>query len=224
MSKGERVSQNQGVAVIGHDLVVLGDIKDCRLVEIYGRVQGSIDSEHVRVHPGGIVRGPLRAGSAEINGDMEGEVTVTSLIAIGSQGRVSGRVRYGQLALAEGGELSAEVRNIPPQVSGDYQIAVRQGRSVRITTADITAVDPDDTAKSLTFTVSSPVNGYVAMVDAPGAPVARFSQADLEADRVLFVHRGGDASPAGFDVTVTDKAGESSGAPKTVKAAVIAAG
>jgi hypothetical protein len=149
---------------------------------------------------------------------------VTNLIAIGSQGRVTGRVRYGKLALAEGGELSAEVRNIPPQVSGDFQVAVRQGRSVRITLEDISAVDPDDTAQTLSFSVSRPVNGYIALSDAPSAPVERFSQADLEAGRVLFVHRGNDASPASFDVVVSDKAGATSGAPRTVKAAVIPPG
>lgn len=223
MGRGYSVTQNQGIAVIGQDLVVLGDIKQCRLVEIYGQVLGSVTSEHVRLHAGGIVRGPLHAQSAEINGDMEGEVTVMGLVSIGPQGRVSGRVRYGRLALAEGGELSAEVRNIPPQLSGDYQIAVRQGRSVRLTTQDITAVDPDDAGKSLAFTVSQPVNGYVAFYDAPGAPVTRFTQLDLETGRVLFVHRGADSSPASFDVVVTDKAGETSGPPKTVKAAVMAA-
>jgi len=210
-----------GVAVIGADLVVLGDVKGARLVEVYGLVRGRIEAEMLRVHPGGMVMGPVKVGSAEVNGALEGDSTTTGLMAIGVTGRVTGRIRYGRLSLSEGGELNADVRNIPPQLTGDFQISVRKGRSVRISTEDIAAVDPDDTAKSLTFTVSAPVNGFVSFLAAPGTPIARFTQAELEAGQVLFVHRGSDTSPASFDVIVTDKAGAQSAA-RTVKAAVVA--
>lgn len=221
---GDSVSQSQGVAVIGQDLLVLGDVRNCRLLEVHGEVRGAVGVEHLRIAPGGVVLGPVKAGSAEIDGTLEGDVLVTNLIAIGATGRVTGKVRYGRLALAEGGELSADVRNIPPQISGDFQISVRQGRSVRLSRDDIAAVDPDDTAESLTFSVVNPVNGYVALASAPAAAVDQFSQVDLIAGRVLFVHRGADASPARFDVVVTDKAGATSGAPRTVNAAVIPSG
>ena len=46
------------------------------------------------------------------------------------------------------------------------------------------AVDPDDDAKDLTFTVSNARNGFVTLSGAPGRPVAKFTQADLQGGRV----------------------------------------
>lgn len=215
------MSQNQGVGVIGPDLTVLGDVKNCRQLDVYGLVRGKVTVEHLRVHSGGCIQGPVHAGSAEVNGMLQGEVLVRNLISIGNGGHVSGVVRYGRLALAEGGELNADVRNIPPQVGGDFQVVVRRGRSVRLTTEDITAIDPDDKATTLVFAVSNPLNGFVALTAAPAVSVQQFTQADLEGGRVLFVHGGQDGTAAGFDVVVTDAAGASSGAPKSIHAAVV---
>ena len=49
-----------------------------------------------------------------------------------------------------GADLSAELRNVPPRLSGDLDITVRRGKSVVVTTEDITTIDPDDTPDNLT--------------------------------------------------------------------------
>ncbi|MEI9901671.1 MAG: cadherin-like domain-containing protein [Hyphomicrobium sp.] len=79
-----------------------------------------------------------------------------------------------------GGQLTAELRNIPPSISGDLDLAVDKGRAVRITLQDLSALDPDDTASHLTFTVSQVRNGFVALASDPVHPVDTFTQADLE--------------------------------------------
>ena len=91
---------------------------------------------------------------------------------------------------------------------------------MRITLADLSAVDPDDTAETLTFKVSSARGGFITQSGAPGLPVETFTQADLEAGRVHFAHDGSEAAPAAFNVIVSDKAGDTSGAAQTVKVAV----
>ena len=63
-------------------------------------------------------------------------------------------------------------------------------------------------------------NGFVAFVDVPGRPVARFTQADLEGGRVSFMHDGSATPSASFDIVVADRSGATSGAPQTVKVAV----
>ena len=119
--------------------------------------------------------------------------------------------------MAAGGSLSADVRNVPPTIGGDLDVTVYKGRSVTITVMDLTAVDPDDAAVDLIYSVSNARNGVIAHSNAPGSAVKSFSQADLEAGKVQFRHDGSDAPAASFDVIVTDHAGATSGAPMTVK-------
>lgn len=206
--------------VIGEDAILKGEISNCREIEIFGYVEGKLEAGRVVVHPQGRLTGIVRAESAEVFGQLQGEVRVKQLISIKSSGTVAGNVKYGRLAMEEGAELSASVRNVPPSVAGDLDLTVSKGRSVRITTADLTAVDPDDTAQHLTFSVSNAANGFITFASAPGQPVTAFTQDDLEQGRVLFAHDGSASETARFDVIVADRSGATSGMAHTVNVAV----
>jgi cytoskeletal protein CcmA (bactofilin family) len=203
-------------AIIQEDTIIKGKIRNCRQMEIHGFVEGELAAESVLVHQGGTFYGTLKTDQADIAGSVQGEVFVKNLISIRSSGSVNGHVRYGQLAMEMGADLSAELRNVPPRLSGDLDITVKRGRSVIITTEDITAVDPDDTPDHLTYTVSNPRNGFVSLSGQAGTPIVNFTQADIEAGRVLFVHDGGESTTASFDVVVEDDSGATSGASQTV--------
>lgn len=211
-----------GDAIISDDTVLKGRIANCKLLEVHGYVEGEVLAERLVVHPGGRVFGTVKVDNAVINGTLQGNVSVRHLIGIGAGGSVIGQVQYGRISLESGAELSADLRNVPPEISGDLDLVVRRGRAVRITTMDLTAVDPDDTATNLDFSVSNATNGFVAFHDALHSAIDTFSQADLESGNVMFVHQG-DASPtASFDVIVSDGSGATSGAARTVMVAVIA--
>jgi cytoskeletal protein CcmA (bactofilin family) len=203
-------------AIIQEDTIIKGKIRNCRQMEIHGYVEGELSAESVLIHQGGTFFGTLKTDQADIAGSVQGEVFVKNLISIRSSGAVNGNVRYGQLAMEMGADLSAELRNVPPRLAGDLDITVRRGKSVVITTEDITAVDPDDTPDHLTYTVSNFANGYVALTGQAGVSIVNFTQADIEAGRVLFVHDGGGSSTASFDVMVTDDSGATSGRAQTV--------
>jgi hypothetical protein len=173
------------------------------------------------IHPGGRVEGTVFADDIEVRGLLDGRIRVRHLISIGADGTVIGDVRYGQLALAPGGDLAAEMRNVPPELGGDFEVTVRRGRMVRLTPADLSATDAEDGAERLTYSVSSPEHGYLASTVDPGTPIDTFSQADIAGGSILFVHSGADASEAGFDVVVNDSAGGTSGAPSHVRVLVI---
>ncbi len=185
-------------------------------MEIRGYFEGELAAEEVNVHQGGTFYGTLKSDRADVAGSVQGEVFVKNLISIRSSGSVNGQVRYGQLAMEMGADLSAELRNVPPRLEGDLDISVKRGKSVIITTEDITAVDPDDTPDHLTYTVSNLVNGFVALSKDKGTAVEHFTQADIEAARVLFVHNGAGGQTANFDVMVADDSGGTSGKALTV--------
>jgi len=214
------VAGNQGVLVVREDTIIKGEIRNCRQMEVYGYVEGDVAADSVLIHESGRCFGTVKAESADVSGTLQGEVVVKHLISIRSSGSVNGNVQYGQLAMEIGGNLSAEVRNVPPTLAGDLDLTVAKGRSVRVTLEDLNAVDPDDDAKDLTFTVSRATNGFVTFSGSPSRPVARFTQADLQSGRVLFMHDGTDTKVASFDVVVADQTGGTSGAPQTVKVQV----
>ena len=68
--------------------------------------------------------------------------------------------------------------------SGDLGISVNKGGTVVLTTADFHAVEPNHPASALTFTVSDPTHGYVALVTDQGHAIASFTEADLEGTTV----------------------------------------
>lgn len=208
-------------AVIGADLELTGEVRGGSTIEIHGLVQGTVQAEHVIIQPGGRLLGILKAGSADVNGLLLGNVAVRQLLSIGSTGIVRGDVRYGQIAMASGGELIAEMRNIPPEIAGDFEIVVRRGRTVALTVSDISAFDPDDGAGDLTFTVARPRSGFVARAVAPRQAIERFTQAELLTGAILFAHDGNGEATASFDVVVTDKSGASSGSPRSVRVTVV---
>jgi cytoskeletal protein CcmA (bactofilin family) len=214
------MNDTRGQAVIGADMFIKGDIRNGRHIDVLGLVDGSISAERVVVHKGGRIYGTLIANNAQVDGEVQGHVLVRQLIEIGSTGSVRGDVRYGKIAMQIGAELSADVRNVPPDIAGDLNLAVKRGQSARITTEDLTAIDPDSPKNSLSFNVSHAVNGFVAKSSAATTPIERFTQVDLESNVVMFVHDGSVGSTASFDVIVADQTGATSGAPKTVHVAV----
>ncbi|MEL7543705.1 MAG: cadherin-like domain-containing protein, partial [Pseudomonadota bacterium] len=177
-------------------------------------------ADHVVVRPGGHVIGRCKCRSVTVSGLLQGEIDVTALMDILEEGQVAGKVRYGTLQLARGGVLDANVSNVPPTITGDRQIEVARGASVAITTRDLSAVDPDDSASDVRFAISGERNGWVALDGARDARIVAFTKADLQAGRVRFIHDGAQTAAAAFSVVAEDAGGGTSGAPVTIDVVV----
>jgi cytoskeletal protein CcmA (bactofilin family) len=207
-------------SVLMADAVIEGDVVAKGQIVVNGRLQGKLAAKQVVISQTGEVYGTLRAEDADVNGALQGDILIRGLIRIGETGSVSGDVVYGKISMAKGAELTATLRNVPPRLSGDFSLTVARGGAVLITTDDLTAFDPDDSAKDLTYTVSQPTHGHVAFAAARATPISRFTQADLESGRVLFVHDGAAAPTASFDTLVSDAKGGTSGKSQRVSVTV----
>jgi cytoskeletal protein CcmA (bactofilin family) len=214
------VEDTSRVLIIREDTFLKGGIQNAGRIEVFGYVEGDVAGDLLIVQPGGRCFGRIKVEQADIRGTLQGDVVVRQLITVRSSGEVTGNVKYGKLAMEMGGSLTAEMRNIPPSISGDLDLAVDRGKAVRITVQDLSAVDPDDNADQLTFTVSQVSNGFVALTSDPVRPVDTFTQNDLEQGTVLFRHDGTNDPRASFAVVVADRAGATSGAAQLVNVAV----
>jgi VCBS repeat-containing protein len=104
--------------------------------------------------------------------------------------------------------------NDAPELSGDKVITVAEGGEVVITTADLSAIDPDNTSAQLAFTVTGTSHGTVQV---SGVAAAAFTQDDIVNNRLTFLHDG-DEADGGFSLSLTD--GGDAPVTATVTAAV----
>ncbi|MFO0699341.1 MAG: cadherin-like domain-containing protein, partial [Nitrospira sp.] len=90
---------------------------------------------------------------------------------------------------------------------------VVQGLPDVITAGELQVVDLDNTPSQLTYTITAaPANGQLELTTAPGVAITTFTQADIDAGRVVFVHNGAAATSDSFTFTVNDGAGGTIGA------------
>jgi cytoskeletal protein CcmA (bactofilin family) len=88
------------------------EISDCDVLVIEGHVEATVQSKVMQIAKPGTLKGTATIDVAEINGEFSGELTARSRLVVHGTGRVTGTIRYGQLIVAEGGEVSGDVKPI----------------------------------------------------------------------------------------------------------------
>jgi len=96
--------------IVGPDIKLKGaEITDCDTLIVEGRVEASMDSRVIQISERGVFAGKVGIDVAEIRGHFEGELTARKQLLICATGKVSGKIRYGKLAVEEGGEISGDI-------------------------------------------------------------------------------------------------------------------
>jgi cytoskeletal protein CcmA (bactofilin family) len=96
--------------IVGPDIKLKGvEITDCDTLVVEGRVEASMDSRVIQIAEQGVFQGTAGIDVAEIRGRFEGELTARKHLVIHAGGKVTGKIRYGRLAIEEGGELSGDI-------------------------------------------------------------------------------------------------------------------
>jgi cytoskeletal protein CcmA (bactofilin family) len=88
------------------------EISDCDVLVIEGHVEASVHSQVMQIAKPGTLKGTALIDVAEIHGEFSGELTARKRLIVHGTGRVSGTLRYGQLIVAEGGEISGDVKRL----------------------------------------------------------------------------------------------------------------
>jgi cytoskeletal protein CcmA (bactofilin family) len=131
-SGGETVSK----LIVGPDIKLKGaEITDCDTLVVEGRVEASMDSRVIQIAEHGVFVGKAGIDVAEIHGRFEGELTARKRLVVHATGRVSGKVRYGKIAIEEGGEVSGDIAALPEAKGAGVAREADQGRSPTATPA-----------------------------------------------------------------------------------------
>jgi cytoskeletal protein CcmA (bactofilin family) len=122
--------------IVGPDIKLKGaEITDCDTLIVEGRVEASMDSRVIQISERGVFAGKAGIDVAEIRGCFEGELTARKQLLICATGKVSGKIRYGKLAVEEGGEISGDVAALTEAAGGKGSARHDAGRSAAATSA-----------------------------------------------------------------------------------------
>ena len=94
-----------------------------------------------------------------------------------------------------------DVNDAPTLVNN--RLTVLPGATVTLTTADLSAVDIDDGAVDLAFTVSAVTGGQFELTSASGVEITNFTRNQISAGTVVFIDDGDGFAPS-YDVAVSD--------------------
>jgi cytoskeletal protein CcmA (bactofilin family) len=99
---------------VGRGITLSGDITSCEKLSIEGSVEANlINCRALAIAESGLFKGSTSIEEAEVRGRFEGDLTVRKRLLIRSTGRVSGTVRYGQIEIESGGQISGDIQAQP---------------------------------------------------------------------------------------------------------------
>ena len=100
---------------VGREITLSGEITSCDMLVIEGSVEANLTNcRDIDIAESGLFKGAAAIEEAEIRGRFEGNLTVRKRLLIRASGRVSGTIRYGQIEIECGGQISGDIQAQPP--------------------------------------------------------------------------------------------------------------
>jgi len=100
--------------IVGREISLAGEITSCDRLVVEGSVEANLaNCRDIEISESGIYKGSASIEDAEIRGRYEGVLNVRRRLLIRATGRVTGTVRYGQLEIECGGQISGDVQAQP---------------------------------------------------------------------------------------------------------------
>jgi cytoskeletal protein CcmA (bactofilin family) len=105
---------------VGREITLSGEINSCDKLFIEGSVEANLTNcRDVDIAETGLFKGSASIEEAEVRGRFEGNLTVRKRLLIKSTGRVSGTIRYGQIEIECGGQISGDIQAQPSEAAGE---------------------------------------------------------------------------------------------------------
>jgi cytoskeletal protein CcmA (bactofilin family) len=105
---------------VGPEITLSGEINSCDKLFIEGSVEANLTNcRDVDIAEGGLFKGSASIEEAEVRGRFEGNLVVRKRLLIKASGRVSGTIRYGQIEIECGGQISGDIQAQPAGETGE---------------------------------------------------------------------------------------------------------
>jgi len=97
--------------IVGREISLSGEITSCDRLVVEGSVEANLQNCHeVDIAESGLFKGSASIDDAEVRGRFEGNLVVRKRLLIRATGRVSGTIRYGQIEIECGGQISGDIQ------------------------------------------------------------------------------------------------------------------
>ncbi|MFC3229962.1 polymer-forming cytoskeletal protein [Marinibaculum pumilum] len=117
-SASSRSGTDPKTLIVGKEISLNGEISSCDRLIVEGKVEASLAGcQSIEIADGGVFKGAAEIHDAEIRGLFEGKLVVEGRLLICATGRVVGEVRYGQIEIECGGEVSGTIDKAPARAA-----------------------------------------------------------------------------------------------------------
>jgi cytoskeletal protein CcmA (bactofilin family) len=97
--------------IVGREISLSGEINSCDKLIVEGSVEANLQNCHdVDISESGLFKGSATIDEIEVRGRFEGQLIVRKRLFIRATGRVSGTIRYGQIEIECGGQISGDIQ------------------------------------------------------------------------------------------------------------------
>jgi len=97
--------------IVGREITLSGEITACDKLIVEGSVEANLNNcRDIEIAEIGLFKGSAAIEEAEIRGRFEGNLVVRKRLLIKASGRVSGTIRYGQIEIECGGQISGDIQ------------------------------------------------------------------------------------------------------------------
>ena len=97
--------------IVGREISLSGEITSCDKLIVEGSVEANLQNCHdVDIAESGLFKGSATIDEIEVRGRFEGNLVVRKRLLIRATGRVSGTIRYGQIEIECGGQISGDIQ------------------------------------------------------------------------------------------------------------------
>ncbi|MDC1315819.1 polymer-forming cytoskeletal protein [Alphaproteobacteria bacterium] len=107
----EKISNDDGIVVIGEGVELEGRINDAKDTNIAGNYNGSIVSENILVSKQGQLKGDIKTQDITIDGRFTGDLKADNNLTINNSGKVKGNFEYSTLEVRFGATIEGMVKH-----------------------------------------------------------------------------------------------------------------
>ena len=105
-----RPAKGSAKVVIGHGVIINGEIKKADEVQIDGDADVTMKTDNLVVGATGDCKGTIETHNADIWGGFDGDIKASGTLTIQEQGKVSGNIEYQNLQIKLGGQISGDIK------------------------------------------------------------------------------------------------------------------
>ena len=105
-----RPAKGSAKVVIGHGVIINGEIKKADEVQIDGVADVTMKTDNLVVGATGDCKGSIETHNADIWGEFDGDIKASGTLTIQEQGKVSGKIEYQNLQIKLGGQISGDIK------------------------------------------------------------------------------------------------------------------